>query len=202
MFPEPKADARSPVFNENEFPIHRLGELKESMARVHGGRPTRPRDALEVARGVLGDGTSGKVLCWATLALLDLEELYRLLENPDVEDVAIQHRRYVYVYTAGRWVPAGEIREPDRFWGGLRRTCEAAGIRTPNDIKPATEGAFALDLPDPIGFVTVRISWSEPPIVPSSCLTIRLARPGRAPDLQQLVKTGVLSPRHGITSRR
>jgi pilus assembly protein CpaF len=78
--------------------------------------------------------------------------------------------------------------------GGIRRLCERYGIRTPGDVKPAAEGSFSMDLPDPIGFLTVRISWSAPPLVPSDCLTVRLARPGRAPGLSDLVAGGVLTP--------
>ncbi|WP_322798369.1 ATPase, T2SS/T4P/T4SS family [Thermoflexus sp.] len=193
MFPEPRVEMQGLAFQETDFPTHRYGELKEKMAQQLGGRPPKPEHALQVARSVLGEGASGVALCWGALALLDLDELYPLLENDVVEDIAIQHRRYVYVYRDGKWQPFGEIRDPDRFWGGLRRTCEAMGIRTPSEIKPAAEGSFAIDFPNPIGFVTVRISWSEPPIVPSSCLTIRLARPSRAPDLKQLVNTGVLT---------
>jgi len=208
MFPEPRIEAlASESGPAREIPAHLLEEMRADLARLTGGRPARPPDALRVAQERLGPGARPEELARAALELLDLGELYDRLADPAVEDIGLQHRRYVYVYRHGRWERGRELRDPDRLWAGLRRLCEAFGIRTPNDIKPAAEGSFSLDLPDPIGFLTVRVSWSEPPLVPSSCLTLRLARPGRAPDLERLVAEGVLSPEArdylvGVVARR
>ncbi|MCS7252208.1 MAG: CpaF/VirB11 family protein [Anaerolineae bacterium] len=193
MFPEPHVEMIEPSPSKADpFSPSVLEEMRALLARLTEGRPARAVDALRVAQERLGPSTAPSVLSRAALELLDWGELFDLLADSTVEDVAIQHRRYVYAFRHGRWCREGEIRDPHRLWGGIRRVCEASGIRTPNDIKPAAEGSFAFDLPDPIGFLTVRISWSEPPLVPSSCLTLRLARPGRAPGLPQLIASGVL----------
>ncbi len=208
MFPEYRVNEMPPSASpEKELSPYLLEEMRGLLARWTGGRPAGPADALRVVGERLGLSASPETLCRAALELLDLGELYELLADPGVEDIAIQHRRYTYAFRGGRWARWGELRDPDRFWGGLRRICERFGIRTPTDIKPATEGSFSLDFPDPVGFLTLRVSWSEPPIVPSSCLTLRLARPGRAPDLQQLVASGVLTPEArdyllGVLARR
>ncbi len=195
MFPEPRVEAiEGQVFRAEALPAHVIEEMRGHLARLTEGRPARPADALRTARERLGPSAGPETLARAALELLDWGELYELLTDPRAEDIAIQHRRYVYVFREGQWTRQGEIRDPDRLWGGIRRLCEAFGLRTPSDIKPAAEGSFSLDYPDPVGFLTVRVSWSEPPIVPASCLTLRLARPGRAPDLDRLVAQGVLSP--------
>ncbi|WP_376789126.1 ATPase, T2SS/T4P/T4SS family [Thermoflexus sp.] len=194
MFPEPRVEAiEGQAFTKELLHAHMLEEMRAHLARLTGGRPARPADALRAARERLGPSVDPEILARAAMELLDWGELCELLTDPRVEDIAIQHRRYVYAFREGRWMRHGEIRDPDRLWGGIRRLCEAFGLRTPSDIKPAAEGAFSLDFPDPIGFLTIRVSWSEPPIVPSSCLTLRLARPGRAPDLERLIGEGVLS---------
>jgi len=194
MFPEPRVEAAAAGAGGREaLPPHAVEEMRAALARFTGGRPAKPADALRVAREAL-PAAGPEVLARAALELLDWGELFDVLADPRAEDLAVQHRRYAYVFSKGRWERWGEIRDPDRLWGGIRRLCEAAGIRTPSDIKPAAEGSFSLDFPDPIGFLTVRVSWSEPPIVPASCLTLRLARPGRAPGLEQLVAGGVLTP--------
>ncbi len=195
MFPEPTIEAAEVIRDgDSGIPAPLLEEMRGLLARRTEGRPAGAADALAVARERLGPSASGEALCRAALELLDWGELYPSLADPDVEDIAIQHRRYVRVFRRGRWEAAGAVRDPDRLVGGIRRLCERSGLRTPNDIKPAAEGAFSLDMPSPLGFLTVRVSWSAPPIVPSDCFTFRLARPGRAPDLDQLVAEGVLTP--------
>jgi len=171
-----------------------LEEIRAQLSRISGGRPAGVAEALRAAQEVLGPAAAPAVLARAALEVLGWGELFRLLSDPEVEDFAIQHRRYLYAFRRGRWFEEGEIRDPDALWGGIRRLCERYGIRTPGDIKPAAEGSFSVDLPDPIGFLTVRISWSAPPLVPSDCLTVRLARPGRSPRLEDLVAGGVLTP--------
>ncbi|MCS6964629.1 MAG: CpaF/VirB11 family protein [Thermoflexus sp.] len=208
MFPEPRAEALEPSAHRTDpLSPHVVEEMRARLAQRTEGRPPRPSDALQAAREILGPSAAPGALARAALELLDWGELFELLADPAVEDIAINHRRYVYAFRRGRWEREKEIRDPHRLWGGIRRVCEAAGIRTPNDIKPAAEGSFSFDLPEPIGFLTVRVSWSEPPLVPSSSLTLRLARPGQAPDLSQLVASGVLTPEArdyltGVISRR
>lgn len=195
MFPEPRVEITEGFPDSDPgIPGPLLEEMRGWLARLTEGRPAGLADALRVARERLGPAAGNETLNRAALELLDWGELYPFLVDPEVEDIAIQHRRYLYIFRHGRWASAGAIQDPDRLTGGIRRLCERYGIRTPNDIKPATEGSFSLDLLDPVGFLTVRVSWSAPPIVPSDCFTFRLARPGRAPDLERLVAGGVLTP--------
>jgi len=192
LFPEPRVETAAEA-SAAAGPLP-LEEIRAQLSRISGGRPAGVAEALRAAQEVLGPAAAPAVLARAALEVLGWGELFRLLSDPEVEDFAIQHRRYLYAFRRGRWFEEGEIRDPDALWGGIRRLCERYGIRTPGDIKPAAEGSFSIDLPDPIGFLTVRISWSAPPLVPSDCLTVRLARPGRSPRLEDLVAGGVLTP--------
>jgi len=192
MFPEIRAETiESLLPTEAALPLE---ALRAALSRNTGGRPAGVADALRAAQEVLGPAAAPATLARAALAVLDWEELFPILSDPAVEDFALHHRRYLWVFRGGRWARWGEVQDPDRLMGGIRRLCERYGIRTPGDVKPAAEGSFSIDLPDPIGFLTVRISWSAPPLVPSDCLTVRLARPGRAPGLSDLVAGGVLTP--------
>jgi len=191
LFPEPRLDVPEMAVAERPLPLE---EIRAQLSRISGGRPAGVAEALRAAQEAMGPATAPATLARAAMEVLGWGELFRLLADPDVEDFAIQHRRYVYAFRRGRWSYEGEIRDPDGLWGGIRRLCERYGIRTPGDIKPAAEGSFSIDLPEPIGFLTVRISWSAPPLVPSDCLTVRLARPGRSPRLEDLVAGGVLTP--------
>jgi pilus assembly protein CpaF len=192
MFPEIRAETIEPLLpTEAALPLE---ALRAALSRNTGGRPAGVADALRAAQEVLGPAAAPATLARAALAVLDWEELFPILSDPAVEDFALHHRRYLWVFRGGRWARWGEVQDPDRLMGGIRRLCERYGIRTPGDVKPAAEGSFSIDLPDPIGFLTVRISWSAPPLVPSDCLTVRLARPGRAPGLSDLVAGGVLTP--------
>lgn len=192
MFPEIWAETIELLLpTEAALPLE---ALRAALSRNTGGRPAGVADALRVAQEVLGPAAAPATLARAALAVLDWEELFPILSDPAVEDFALHHRRYLWVFRGGRWARWGEVQDPDRLMGGIRRLCERYGIRTPGDVKPAAEGSFSIDLPDPIGFLTVRISWSAPPLVPSDCLTVRLARPGRAPGLSDLVAGGVLTP--------
>jgi pilus assembly protein CpaF len=192
MFPEIRAETiESLLPMEAALPLE---ALRAALSRNTGGRPAGVADALRAAQEVLGPAAAPATLARAALAVLDWEELFPILSDPAVEDFALHHRRYLWVFRGGRWARWGEVQDPDRLMGGIRRLCERYGIRTPGDVKPAAEGSFSIDLPDPIGFLTVRISWSAPPLVPSDCLTVRLARPGRAPGLSDLVAGGVLTP--------
>jgi pilus assembly protein CpaF len=193
LFPEPRVEAMAEALASAEGPLP-LEEIRAQLSRISGGRPAGVAEALRAAQEVLGPAAAPAVLARAALEVLGWGELFRLLSDPEVEDFALHHRRYLYAFRRGRWFEEGEIRDPDALWGGIRRLCERYGIRTPGDIKPAAEGSFSIDLPDPIGFLTVRISWSAPPLVPSDCLTVRLARPGRSPRLEDLVAGGVLTP--------
>jgi pilus assembly protein CpaF len=191
MFPEIRAETiESLLPTEAALPLE---ALRAALSRNTGGRPAGVADALRAAQEVLGPAAAPATLARAALAVLDWEELFPILSDPAVEDFALHHRRYLWVFRGGRWARWGEVQDPDRLMGGIRRLCERYGIRTPGDVKPAAEGSFSIDLPDPIGFLTVRISWSAPPLVPSDCLTVRLARPGRAPGLSDLVAGGVLT---------
>ena len=192
MFPEIRAETiESLLPTEAALPLE---ALRAALSRNTGGRPAGVADALRAAQEVLGPAAAPATLARAALAVLDWEELFPILSDPAVEDFALHHRRYLWVFRGGRWARWGEVQDPDRLMGGIRRLCERYGIRTPGDVKPAAEGSFSIDLPDPIGFLTVRISWSAPPLVPSDCLTVRLARPGPAPGLSDLVAGGVLTP--------
>ncbi len=192
MFPEIRAETIGSLGStEAALPLE---TLRAALSRNTGGRPAGVADALRAAQEVLGPAAAPATLARAALAVLDWEELFPILSDPAVEDFALHHRRYLWVFRGGRWARWGEVQDPDRLMGGIRRLCERYGIRTPGDVKPAAEGSFSIDLPDPIGFLTVRISWSAPPLVPADCLTVRLARPGRAPGLSDLVAGGVLTP--------
>ncbi len=192
MFPEIRAETIGSLGStEAALPLE---ALRAALSRNTGGRPAGVADALRAAQEVLGPAAAPATLARAALAVLDWEELFPILSDPAVEDFALHHRRYLWIFRGGRWARWGEVQDPDRLMGGIRRLCERYGIRTPGDVKPAAEGSFSIDLPDPIGFLTVRISWSAPPLVPSDCLTVRLARPGRAPGLSDLVAGGVLTP--------
>ncbi|WP_448593736.1 ATPase, T2SS/T4P/T4SS family [Thermoflexus hugenholtzii] len=192
MFPEIRAETIGSLGStEAALPLE---TLRAALSRNTGGRPAGVADALRAAQEVLGPAAAPATLARAALAVLDWEELFPILSDPAVEDFALHHRRYLWVFRGGRWARWGEVQDPDRLMGGIRRLCERYGIRTPGDVKPAAEGSFSIDLPDPIGFLTVRISWSAPPLVPADCLTVRLARPGRAPGLSDLVAGRVLTP--------